>query len=130
MQKTKNVSGKDRVVCKSGFKGYKICYKPERAKEEMWLFDIYGHSISIYNYFAQNGVRTAEGEFSLTINQLYALKKYRRNYKINKILERLPAQIEYAIRENLAAKQEVRSHTEVSEVMHYQFSYDDFEYAV
>ncbi len=130
MKKIKsNHNPKDRIVCVTDSCGYKLYYQPFGSNDYIWLLNINGYSPSISEYFRANGTRNANGDFSLTINQLYELKKYRRNFKITKMLERLPAQVEYAIRESLVVKAEVKSYIESYEITHNQLSYDGFEYA-
>ena len=88
---------KDRIVCVSLPGKQKFYYQPVGTKEHLWLFDT-DFSGSVFAFFRKNG-RSLDGcGFSLTCKELYKLG-YGRNPKINKILDRIPAQADYVLRE-------------------------------
>ena len=88
---------KDRIVCVSLPGKQSFYYQPVGTKECLWLFDT-DFSGSVFAFFRQKG-RCLEGRgFSLTCKELFEIG-YGRNKKINKILDRIPAQADYVLRE-------------------------------
>ena len=100
MMKEKN-NEKDRIVCVSLPRKQSFYYQPVGTKERLWLFDT-DFSEVVFAFFRQNG-RCLEGRgFSLTCKELYKIG-YGRSKKINKILDRIPVQADYVLREYVNA---------------------------
>ena len=88
---------KDRIVCVALPGKQSFYYQPVGTKERLWLFDT-DFSGSVFAFFRKNG-RCLDGRgFSLTCRELYKLG-CGRNPKINKVLDRIPAQADYVLRE-------------------------------
>ena len=92
---------KDRIVCVSLPRKQSFYYQPVGTKERLWLFDTDVSEV-VFAFFRQNG-RCLEGRgFSLTCKELYKIG-YGRSKKINKILDRIPVQADYVLREYVNA---------------------------
>lgn len=89
---------RDRVVCVSVSGKHEFYYQPAGTNERIWLFDTKGYSGSIFKYFRTKGRNMSDMGFSLTIKELYEFKEYH-NYKLTALMERIPSQVEYVIRE-------------------------------
>ncbi len=90
---------KDRIICVTSAGKHDFYYVPVGTKERFWLLNTKDFSGSIFGFFRKNG-RNMDGRgFSLTIKEIYEIGKSK-NDKINKIMDRIPNQIEYVIREN------------------------------
>ncbi len=96
----------DRIVCISVPGKHQFFYQPAGTNERIWLFDTKDYSGSIFNYFRTKGRNMSERGFSLTIKEVYDFKAYH-NRKLAALMERIPSQVEYVIRE--------RSEDEVSQ---------------
>lgn len=93
-----NHDNKDRIICVSDIGKHKFYYQPVGTKERLWLFDTKSFSGSVFAFFRKHG-RNLEGiGFSMTIKELYEAGNGR-NKKISKIMDRIPGQIEYVLRE-------------------------------
>lgn len=93
-----NHDNKDRIICVSDIGKHKFYYQPVGTKERLWLFDTKTFSGSVFGFFRKHG-RNLEGiGFSMTIKELYEAGNGR-NKKISKIMDRIPGQIEYVLRE-------------------------------
>lgn len=86
-----NHDNKDRIICVSDIGKHKFYYQPVGTKERLWLFDTKSFSGSVFAFFRKHG-------FSMTIKELYEAGNGR-NKKISKIMDRIPGQIEYVLRE-------------------------------
>ena len=122
---------KDRIICVTSAGKHDFYYVPVDTKERFWLLNTKDFSGSIFGFFRKNG-RNMDGRgFSLTIKEIYEIGKSK-NDKINKIMDRIPSQVEYVIRENcLDMEKDVLSFVDKEEKA-ISFSYDSeyFEYAV
>ncbi len=99
MRKIKAMFDKnDRIVCISIPGKHQFFYQPVRTNERIWLFDTKDYSGSIFDYFRTKGRNMSERGFSLTIKELYEFKEYH-NRKLLAVMERIPSQLEYVIRE-------------------------------
>lgn len=93
-----NHDNKDRIICVSELGKHKFYYQPVGTRERFWLFDTKNFSGSVFAFFRKYG-RCLDGiGFSMTVRELYEVDNGH-NVKINKILERIPAQVEYVLRE-------------------------------
>lgn len=93
-----NHDNKDRIICVSETGKHKFYYQPVGAKERLWLFDTKSFSGSVFAFFRKYG-RNLDGiGFSMTVRELHEAGNGH-NVKINKILDRIPAQVEYVLRE-------------------------------
>lgn len=98
MRKIKKTDNKDRIICVTVLDEHKFYYQPVGSKERIWLFDTKHFSGSVFGFFRKYG-RNLEGVgFSLTIRELHSLSN-NHNVKIAKILDRIPAQVEFILRE-------------------------------
>lgn len=88
----------DRIVCISVPGKHQFLYQPAGTNEQIWLFDTKNYSGSIFNYFRTKGRNMSDMGFSLTIKELYEFKEYH-NHKLTALMERIPGQVEYVIRE-------------------------------
>lgn len=90
-------SDADRIVCCPDRNTQQFFYQPAGTSERYWLFET-GFSGSVFAYFRDCG-RTANGTgYSLTLRELHRFKKYN-NPKLAKLVERIPGQIDYVLRE-------------------------------
>lgn len=89
---TAHHSNTDRIVCITTPGKHEFFYQPVYTKDRYWLFNC-EFSGSVFAYFRDYG-----REFSLTIREIYRFKNYW-NPKLVRLMERIPSQIEYVIRE-------------------------------
>ena len=89
---------KDRVICTSEDGKHKFYFRPAGTKERLWLFDTKNFSGSVFAFFRKYGRNLDDVGFSMTVKELYEVGNGR-NVKIYKILDRIPAQVEYVLRE-------------------------------
>lgn len=83
---------KDRIICVSESD------KHNGTRARLWLFDTKNFSGSVFAFFRKYG-RCLDGVgFSMTVGEIYEVGNGH-NVKINKILDRIPAQTEYVLRE-------------------------------
>ena len=95
----KRHDNKDRIICVSDTNRHRFFYQPVGTQERFWLFDTKKFSGSVFAFFRKHG-RCLDGiGFSITLKQLYETGN-NHNAKITKILDRIPAQVEYVICEN------------------------------
>lgn len=87
----------DRVVCVTDAGKHNFYYQPYGTHDEIWLFST-KFSYSIYAYFHSKGRNINNNSYSCTVNQIYKFNDYH-NKKLSMLMNRLPGQIEYAIRE-------------------------------
>lgn len=88
---------KDRIICVTDTK-HKFYLQPAGTKERLWLFDTKSFSGSVFAFFRKKG-RNLDGiGFSMTLKELYEAG-CNHNDKLNKILDRIPAQVDYVLRE-------------------------------
>lgn len=89
---------KDRIICVSETGKHKFYYQGAGTKERLWLFDTKDFSGSVFAFFRKYG-RNLDGiGFSMTVKELYEVGNGH-NVKVDKILDRVPAQVEYVLRE-------------------------------
>lgn len=89
---------KDRIICVSESDKHKFYYQPVGTRARLWLFDTKNFSGSVFAFFRKYG-RCLDGVgFSMTVREIYEVGNGH-NVKINKILNRIPAQTEYVLRE-------------------------------
>jgi hypothetical protein len=74
-----------------------IYYQPYGTKEQLWLFDS-KFSYSIYSFFHKNGRRLGDNCLGISLAELYEVG-HSRNFKIDKLLDRIPAQVDYVLGE-------------------------------
>ena len=98
-----NFSQKDRVICVTEQDTHKFYYKPANSKERTLLFAT-DFSRSVLDYFRNKGRATDGNGYEITLRELYAFKDFR-NYKLSKLMERIPGMIEYVIREYLTPEE-------------------------
>lgn len=98
MRKIKKTDNKDRIICVTVVGKHRFYYQPVNTKERMWLFDTKDFSGSVFGFFRKYGRNLEDVGFSLTIRELHDLGN-NHNVKIAKILDRIPAQVKYVIRE-------------------------------
>ena len=109
---------------------HQLYYQPFGTKERYWLFDTKGFSSSIFAYFRDYGRNMNDMGFSLTLNELYKDKRYHRNTKLTKLIARIPAYVEYAIREYIAKSEEAYEQCDKVHELKYSYSVcDDCKYA-
>ena len=89
---------KDRIICVSETGKHKFYFQPIGTKERLWLFDTKNVSGSVFAFFRKYGRNLDDIGFSMTVKELYEVGNSH-NVKINKILDRIPAQVEYVLRE-------------------------------
>lgn len=93
-----NHDNKDRVLCITDIGKHTFYYRPVYTNQWIWLFSTKTCSVSISTFFHKYGRSDGLG-FSLTLKELYRIKTSC-NHKVSKVIERLPDQIEYVLREN------------------------------
>ena len=89
---------KDRIICVSETGKHKFYFQPIGTKERLWLFDTKNVSGSVFAFFRKYGRNLDDIGFSMTVKELYEIGNGH-NVKINKILDRIPTQVEYVLRE-------------------------------
>lgn len=94
----KKHDNKDRIICVSEIGKHRFYFQPVGTKERFWLFDTKNYSGSIFAFFRKYGRNLNDIGFSMAIKELYEIGNGR-NVKINKILDRIPVQVEYVLRE-------------------------------
>ena len=114
-----NISQKDRIVCESIPNKLRFSYKATGTNEAMYLFET-AYSLSLYQYFRDNGRRENINALSMTISQAYRHPKY--NKKLTKFFERLPKIIDYCLMEAVWDKQVVKTYQDTRT---YSYEYDD-----
>lgn len=100
-------SQKDRVICVTEQDTHKFYYMPSSSKERPLLFAT-DFSRSVLDYFRNKGRATDGNGYEITLRELYTFKDFR-NYKLSKLMERIPGMIEYVIREYLAPEENCNS---------------------
>ena len=94
----KKHDNKDRIICVYEIGKHRFYFQPVGTKERLWLFDTKNFSGSVFAFFRKYGRNLNDIGFSMTVKELYEIGNGR-NVKINKILDRIPAQIESVLRE-------------------------------
>lgn len=97
-------SDKDRIICATSSSTHEFFYQPVDSKDKLWLFST-AFSGSVFTYFRDHGRGMGEGRFSLTLKEFYRFKEYR-NYTLANLMDRIPKQIEYVIKELLRTPKE------------------------
>ena len=89
---------KDRVICVSESGKHKFYYQPVGTRERYWLFDTKNFSGSVFVLFRKYG-RCIDGiGYSMTVKEMYEIGN-NHNAKLTKIFDRIPAQVEYVLRD-------------------------------
>lgn len=99
---------KDRVVCVTIPGSHKFYYQPVGSKERILLFitdDFYG---SVFAYFRDKGKNMSDRGFSLTIKELYEFKRFR-NVKLTNVINQIPMEIDYVLREQRKYREAVNN---------------------
>lgn len=72
-------------------------YQPSRSSQPIYLFSTKRYSPSIANFFAKNGLLVQNDgcmqSRSITLRELYRLRRYQSNYMLDTILNRIPTVI-------------------------------------
>ena len=90
---------KDRIICVTETTGkHKFYFQSAGTKARLWLFDTKSFSGSVFAFFRKYGRNIDDIGFSMTLRELYAAGNDH-NVKINKVLDRIPAQVDYVLRE-------------------------------
>lgn len=97
-----SINQKDRIVCEAIPGALVFYYQPAGTKDRVQLFEAEAFSGSVWAYFRDHGRNMNDRGFSITIKQLYEFKEYR-NAKLAHIINRIPAQVEYVIREHISS---------------------------
>ena len=93
-----NHNDNDRIICVTEDGKHSFYYQPFGKKNRLWLFDTKNFSGSVFAFFRKHG-RTNDGiGFSMTVKEFYKIEN-NQNVKIRKIMERIPVQVEYVLRE-------------------------------
>ena len=126
MQKIKNptVNQKDRIVCLSVPGKHKFFYQPYKSKERTYLFSTEEFSGSVFIYFRDNGRCLDKRGFSLTIKEIYEDRKMYRNPKIAKFFDRLPGELDKALRNKSDQQNQPKRNNKVKKDN--KFSYEDY----
>ena len=90
---------KDRIICVSGSGKLKFYYQPFGTRERIWFFDTKNFSSSVFAFFCKYGRCLDDIGFSMTIKEIYEISN-KRNVKLTRIIERIPIQVEYVLRES------------------------------
>ena len=90
---------KDRIIYFSRGKQHRLYYRPVRSRQECWLFDIDDTKApALFHFFRRNGLAIDDYSFSMTLGEIHSLRCVH-NYRIQTVIERIPGQVDYAIRE-------------------------------
>lgn len=92
------INQKDRIVCEAIPGALVFHYQPAETKNRIKLFATDAFSGSVWAYFRDNGRNMNDRGYSLTIREIYSFKNYK-NKKLAHIINRIPGQVEYVIRE-------------------------------
>lgn len=90
-------NNKDRIVFVSEHNVHRYFYQPAGSSKKYWLMDTPA-SISVYHYFRDHGRHIRDESYSMTMGELHRFDAYY-NFKLCKLMERLPAQINYVLQE-------------------------------
>lgn len=93
-----NHDNRDRIICVSELGKHKFYFQPVGTKERIWLFNTKSFSRTVFAFFRKYGRNLDDIGFSMTLREIYALGNVN-NVKINRIMNRIPAQVEYVLRE-------------------------------
>ena len=88
-------SDKDRIVFVSTPRAQSYYYQPAGCREQYWLLDT-DFSIFVLTYFREHGAHICGRSYSMMLGELHRCNDYH-NFKLRKLMERLPAQIDYVI---------------------------------
>lgn len=82
-------------------------YQPAGSKEIAYLLSMKKYAATVYHFFEANGRLVCDEDtcmtHSITLGQLYTSRADHSNFLLNKLFQRLPAQIEYVCRYELGA---------------------------
>lgn len=90
---------KDRIICVTILGKHQFYYQPAGTKQRLWLFATKKCSNSITTFFDRYGRNQDGCGRSMTLKEMYDKGRIH-NVKLEKLMERIPGQIEYVIREN------------------------------
>lgn len=93
-------NSQDRIICVSNHGTQRFFYQPYGTHDRHWLFDA-DFSGSVFHYFKAHGRNLSGPGFSLTIREFYQYKYSRGDTKLNKLMDRIPGYVEYAIKEEI-----------------------------
>ena len=90
---------KARVICVNGPGKLDFWYQPAGCTKRYWLIE-HPFSGSIFAYFRDYGRKMNGPGFSLTLGELYRFHRHE-SVRLNRLMERLPGQVEYAMRNDM-----------------------------
>ena len=121
MQKINCKNDKDRILCVTvraplakrpgrpvRYVGaHNFYYQPAGSKETAYLLSMKKYAATVYRFFEANGRLVCDEDtcmtHSITLGQLYTSRADHSNFLLNKLFQRLPAQIEYVCQYELGA---------------------------
>lgn len=118
------ISQKDRIICLTVPNAHEFYYVPARSTERHFLFRTDSFSGSVFSFFRDKGRNIHDRGFSMTVKELYEHKKFYRNPKIAKLLDRIPRQIDAVLRTDAQAPKADKKCQRIKLV-----SFDKFEIA-
>lgn len=92
-------SDRDRIICVSLPGYHQFYYQAKGSQKRKYLFET-DFSGSVFAFFREKGCNMSGCGFSLTIKQLYQFHNYS-NVKLARIMERIPAWIDFVLKEEL-----------------------------
>lgn len=119
---------KDRVVCVTNQGCHEFYYQPVGSKERILLFITDEFSGSVFAYFRDKGRNMNGRGFSLTLRELYEFKRFY-NVKFTTVINRIPAMIDYVLRERPDQKEAEKKTITTSEEVTHGRCYEDRELA-
>lgn len=102
-----NHDDKDCIILVTEEGKYKFYYQPVGTNERLWLFDAKSEYKTVFDFFQKKGRQLKQNGFIITVREIYKSGKTS-NFVINKILERMPGQIEYVLRERYLYEKECK----------------------
>ena len=115
---------KDRIICVATDGYNDFYYQPVGTKDRYWLTRC-EFSGSIFDHFRSKGRNLESLGFSLSIRELY--KSSRDNVKLVRLMDRIPGQVDYVIREYILSNQAVEKRSVPVHISHCE-RYDSCEY--
>ena len=91
-------NNRDRVICVTNDGFHEFFYQPDATNQRIWLFKTKNFSGSVFAFFRKYGRNLKDVGFSMTLKEVYEADNDI-SPKVRKIFDRLPAYINYVLRE-------------------------------
>ena len=129
MRKIKaDINQKDRIVIVNVTGGHRFYYQPTGSKELIYLFGTEDFSGSVYTYFRDKGRNIDGSGYSLTIREIYNFRNYH-NTKLANVINRIPAMVDYVVREYLETEAEYTDKRHRSKKAICRYDHENLDFA-